>query len=607
MENNPFQTRTPAIQDNPKLRKPQREAYAALEAFARGPDKKKREVGIVLPVGCGKSGCITLAPFAFRSKRTLVVAPNVKIAKQLRDDFDPACRNMFYIKCQVLDGQPYPEPGEIRGKTTNKADLEGADVVTTNIQQLQGKDNRWLQNLADTFFDLILFDEGHHNIAQTWTTLKEKFSAARIVNFSATPLRADGQLMAGDILYSYPVFQAIQEGYVKRLKAIVLNPRTLRYVRRQDGQEIEVDLEEVRRLGEEDANFRRSIVTSTETLNTIVDASIRELHRLREAAGNQKLKIIASALNYEHCRQIVQAYNERGQCADYVHSKEDSPVNERVLKRLENHELDVIVQVRKLGEGFDHPFLAVAAVFNLFANLSPFVQFVGRIMRVIKQAAPGDVLNSGSVVFHAGANVAKRWTDFQKYSEADRDYFDQLLPTENLDFSSSDELKREPVSRDLEKGESCDVRSQDGVHLEEIPLIEEDAEALDALRLLQKKGYAPDQVYQAYNNLLEPVPTTRVRERQAMRGSLDMRVKNETKQILVDRGLNIEGRELDRQHLEHSNFVVLKSAIDRQVNAAVGRQSGERHEFTRQELEKIKRDFPQIAERAIKGVFDAKN
>ena len=101
----------------------------------------------------------------------------------------------------------------------------------------------------------MLFDEGHHNIAQTWTTLKAKFPVARIVNFSATPLRADGQPMAGRVLYSYPVFRAIQEGYVKRLKAVVLNPRTLRYVRREDGQEIEVELEEVRRLGEQDAHF----------------------------------------------------------------------------------------------------------------------------------------------------------------------------------------------------------------------------------------------------------------------------------------------------------------------------------------------------------------
>lgn len=399
---NPFQTRHPNVIDNSKIRTPQREAYAELEKFAQDNADQDREIGIVLPVGCGKSGCITLAPFAFRAGRTLVVAPGVSIAQQLHDDFDPARPDMFYIKCAVLSGQPYPEPAEIRGTTTNRADLEEADVVITNIQQLQGAENRWLQNLPDDFFDLILFDEGHHNVAASWNTLKTKFPQARIVNFSATPLRADGQLMAGRILYSYPVFRAIQEGYVKRLKAVVLNPRTLRYVRREDGHEIEVSLEEVRRLGEQDADFRRSIVTSTETLNTIVDASIRELDKLRAATGDNRLKIIASALNFEHCRQVVEAYRARGRRADYVHSREDGAANQRVLQRLENHELDVIVQVRKLGEGFDHPLLAVAAVASVFSNLSPFVQFVGRIMRVIQQNAPGHPLNHGVVVFHAG-------------------------------------------------------------------------------------------------------------------------------------------------------------------------------------------------------------
>lgn len=606
MENNPFQTREPSILDNPRLRTPQREAYTELARFAGNPNEQEREVGIVLPVGCGKSGCITISPFAFRAVRTLVVAPGVKIAEQLHDDFDPARPDMFYIKCGVLNGQPYPEPAEIRGRTTNRADLEEADVVLTNIQQLQGDENRWLQNLPDDFFDLILFDEGHHNVAQSWNTLKAKFPAARIVNFSATPLRADGQLMAGRILYSYPVFRAIQEGYVKRLKAVVLNPRTLRYVRREDGQEIEVSLDEVRRLGEQDADFRRSIVTSTETLNTIIDASIRELDKRRQAADDNRLKIIASALNYEHCRQIVEAYRARGRRADYVHSREDSAANERVLQRLENHELDVIVQVRKLGEGFDHPFLAVAAVFSIFANLSPFVQFVGRIMRVIEQNAPGHVLNHGSVVFHAGANVASRWADFQQYSEADREFFDQLLPMEDLDFSSGDELEVEPVPRDFGDGDRFDVRSQTAIQLEEIPLIAEDAEALAALKVLREKGYTSDQVKQAYDEL-EPVPVTRVRQRQAMRGGLDMRVRTETGRILGERGVNPEGRDLDRQHLGRTNFVVLKSAIDRQVNAAVGRQSRERHEFTRPELDQIEQDFAGIVDRAVQEVFGAAN
>ena len=605
MENNPFKTQNPSVANNQLLRIPQREAYTALSDFAKNPNEQEREVGIVLPVGCGKSGCITLAPFAFHASRTLVVAPNVKIAEQLHDDFDPAREDMFYIKCDILSGPAYPEPAEIRGRTTNQADLEEAHVVLTNIQQLQGTENRWVQNLPDDFFDLILFDEGHHNVAQSWNTLKNKFSTARIVNFSATPLRADGRPMAGRILYSYPVSRAIREGYVKRLKAVVLNPRTLRYVRREDGQEIEVALEEVRRLGEQDADFRRSIVTSTETLNTIVDASIRELDKQRKATTDQRLKIIASALNYQHCIQIVEAYRARGRSADYVHSREDGVANQRVLQRLENHELDVIVQVRKLGEGFDHPYLAVAAVFSIFANLSPFVQFVGRIMRVIKQNAPDNALNHGTVVFHAGANVAKRWGDFQEYSEADREFFDQLLPMEDLDFGSAEELEVEPILHHLSDGNRVDVRSQADIHLEEIPLIE-DPDVLAALKILQEKGFTSDEVKQAYEKL-EPVPVTRVRRRQAMRRSLDERVRLKVGSILRERDLNPEGHDIDHQYPRRTNFIVLKSAIDRQVNAAVDHQSGERHEFTQADLDKINEDFENIIEIAVHEVFNAKN
>src|SRR3972149_2615329 len=102
MKNNPFQTREPNIVENERLRTPQREAYAELARFASESDGLEREIGIVLPVGCGKSGCITLTPFAFKATRTLVVAPGVPIAGQLRDDFDPARPDMFYIKCAIL-------------------------------------------------------------------------------------------------------------------------------------------------------------------------------------------------------------------------------------------------------------------------------------------------------------------------------------------------------------------------------------------------------------------------------------------------------------------------------------------------------------------------
>lgn len=516
-------------------------------------------------------------------------------------DFDPTQPQMFYIKCGVLSGGPYPEPVEIRGTTTNRGDLEKADVVVTNIQQLQGAGNRWLTGLPPNYFDLILFDEGHHSVAATWETLKAKFPAARIVNFSATPLRADGQKMAGRIIYSYPIFRAIQEGYVKRLKALVLNPQTLKYVRRKDDEEIEVSLEEVRQLGEQDADFRRSIVTSTETLNTIVDASIRELDRIRAETSENRHKIIASALNFEHCRQIVEAYRARGRRADYVHSREDGAANERVVSRLERHELDVIVQVRKLGEGFDHPYLSVAAVFSIFSNLSPFVQFVGRIMRVIVQNNPSHPLNQGTVVFHAGANIASRWEDFQEYSEADQQFFDQLLPMEGLDFQDAAELAVTP--RDPRDPNTVEVRGQTGIRVEEIPLIENDPEAMQAIQTLRERGYSADDVRRAME--LQPVPTTRVRERQAARSSLDIRIRNEVGRILGQRKINPYGRDYDKARRNQTNFVALKAAIDRHVNQAVGRGPGERNDFTREELDTIGPLFADLVAAAEEEVFGA--
>src|ERR1700674_897235 len=127
----PFQNRTPNIDGNQQLREPQRAAYQHLADFAQ-EITDEREVGIVLPVGCGKSGTIAITPFAFHSVRTLVVAPNVAIANQLLRDVDPSGSSHFYSARGVLDGQPYPEPVEIRGTTANRSDLDESEIVVTN-------------------------------------------------------------------------------------------------------------------------------------------------------------------------------------------------------------------------------------------------------------------------------------------------------------------------------------------------------------------------------------------------------------------------------------------------------------------------------------------
>ncbi len=576
----------PTVADNPQLREPQILAYDAIKNHDfQAADA--REVSVVLPVGCGKSGLLALAPFATKSRRTLLVAPNLKIADQLLGDLTPSNPRYFYTKRKVLDGEPFPEPAEIRGASSNVGDLEEADIVVTNIQQLQRENNKWLTKLPSDFFDLILFDEGHHNVAESWDVLRHKFPDARILNVSATPARADGKVMTGEVIYSYPISKAVEKGYVKRINGYRLNPTTLHYVRHEGDAEVEVSLDEVRRLGEEDAGFRRSIVSSEATLTTIAEASIRKLQEMREATGQPRLKIIASALNMEHCKQVVAKYRELGMRADFVHSQLAEKANERIHEKLDNHELDVIVQVRKLGEGFDHPYLSVAAVFSIFSNLGPFMQFVGRVMRTIPGVDPFDPVNEGVVVFHVGGNITGVWTDFQQFAEADQEFFANLIDEDLVEPTPT----REPgPGGNGDGGGSLPViTAQDDVLLENLTLLTADPKIAEALAVLKDAGINTGEQF----DRLQRITPTKQASRKAKRALLDELVKTAVGKLLAKHSLKHAGRDFDKTR---ENFKVVKSAIDLRIKKMVPSGATTRSEYSAADLDHLINELPKIVD-----------
>ncbi len=70
--------------------------------------------------------------------------------------------------------------------------------MVANIQQFSNARNKWYEALPRDYFDMILVDEGHHNVADTWTRLFEYFANAKVVSFTATPMRSDGQVVSGE-------------------------------------------------------------------------------------------------------------------------------------------------------------------------------------------------------------------------------------------------------------------------------------------------------------------------------------------------------------------------------------------------------------------------
>ena len=119
-----------------------------------------------------------------------------------------------------------------------------------------------------------------------------------------------------------------------------------------------------------------------------------------------------------HAQRIRSLFEERGYHADVIHSKLDPDKQEEIIRDLKNGTLDCIVQVQMLGEGFDHSKLSVAAIFRPFRSLGPYIQFVGRILRVVVQNDPTHPDNYGHIVTHVGLNLDEQLKKFKTRKQA---------------------------------------------------------------------------------------------------------------------------------------------------------------------------------------------
>ena len=234
------------IATNSDLRDPQRLGHAAaVEHFASDDARAVEQI----PVGCGKSGLITLLPFGCADGRVLVIAPNLTIRDQLVGAFDVTKpETCFYIKRKVLDDITNGPWVAVLDATANRGDLDEAHVVVTNIQQLATGGGRWLDDLPEDFFSLIVVDEGHHNAAPSWQDVFDHFPDAKVISVTATPFRADDRPVEGKMIYAYPIAQAMREGYIKNIQASNVAPSEL--VFSYKGDEHTHTLQEVLQLRE---------------------------------------------------------------------------------------------------------------------------------------------------------------------------------------------------------------------------------------------------------------------------------------------------------------------------------------------------------------------
>jgi superfamily II DNA or RNA helicase len=428
-----FQTATANVEENERLREPQREAHRAIrEHFA----ETNEHAILQIPVGCGKTGIMATLPFGISDGRVLVITPNLTIRKGVSEALDIASPKCFWNKTRVLNSvADGPFSAVLDGPSANLHDCTDSHFVITNIQQLASSADRWLPQFPPRFFDMILVDEGHHNVAESWKKVFDRFPEAKVISLTATPFRSDGQPVTGKLVYRYSYARAMINGYIKEIHSVNVAPADIYFTYHDD--ERHHTLEEVMDLKEE-AWFRRGVALSPECNKHIAEASILRCLSLRKRTGLRH-QIIAAACSIDHARQVRSIYEQLGLEAREIYSEMDPEKQEKTLAELQDGRIDCIVQVQMLGEGFDHPPLSVAAIFRPFRSLSPYIQFVGRIMRVIHENDPGHPDNHGYVVSHIGLNNDSNWRDFRDVDFEDQEIFRRWVRAKPMEESEDGE------------------------------------------------------------------------------------------------------------------------------------------------------------------------
>jgi superfamily II DNA or RNA helicase len=611
-----FFSETPvSIDGNSRLRAPQIEGYAAAAGHFSGIGSVEPAIEQI-PVGCGKSGLIAILPFGIARGRVLVIAPNLTIRSQLMDDLDVTRPDSFYRKTRVIqDSKAVPSLALLDGDA-NLSDAEEAHIVVTNIHQLAERVERWLPAFPEDFFDLIVVDEGHHNVAPSWQGVFDRFSSAKVISLTATPFRADEQPVHGEVIYQYSFLDAMQRGYIKQITAVNLEPSEIAFT--YEGDERRHSLQEVLELKEE-TWFSRGVALAPECNKHIADASIQWLEHLRNRTGFNH-QLIAVACSVAHAKQVRDLYRERNLEAEVIHSGLGQDEREEILSALKSGTLDVIVQVQMLGEGFDHPPLSVGAIFRPFRSLNAYIQFVGRIMRVNTPNAVNHPDNEGIIVSHVGMNQDANWDDFKSIDGDDQNVVRgwleageatppeeggdgtrrRLRPGMNVTEEIIDRFVSDPYfdqTDDAAIDNLMSVMREQGIDPEVLGLDRD--ELRRRILVARERDGAPEK--------LEELPVQPQRRRQILRQQLDEQTRAAAGRICE--ALNEAPGGVRIATLGgapgQNNLGVTITRMHRAVNVRLGIESGQRRELTLDELETILPQLDDIADE-VQGELEEK-
>ncbi|WP_242314404.1 DEAD/DEAH box helicase family protein [Bacillus cereus group sp. BfR-BA-01355] len=437
----------PNILENECLRNAQVNAYVEISKHFL-LEKSKEHAVVVLPTGAGKTGVMAISPFGLSKGRVLIITPQLVIKDHVVDSLDPSEINNFWLKHKIFDKFEHLPKVVEYDKDTHDEELENSNIVILNIHKLSPQYKKSLLNKVDkNFFDMIIVDEAHHSPAKTWQQALDYFNEAKVLKVTGTPFRADRKEIHGKMIVNYRLGQAMHDGIVKSLKNFVLQPEKIMLTIDDDPSQT-YTLDQLREEGIKESDYiTRSVALSDVCNQHIIESSIEHLKQ-KKSESDVPHKIIAVCCSIEHAQRVKALYEKTGLRSVIVHSDLKKQNKETALRMIESHQTDVVIHVAMLGEGYDHPYLSIAAIFRPYRSLAPYSQFIGRILRRIPETeTKSESDNIGVVIAHEELGLQELWEEYKQ----EQDYA-SLLSSVSGSEKQERKLEREIKKQDKDVG-----------------------------------------------------------------------------------------------------------------------------------------------------------
>lgn len=367
---------------------------------------------VTMPTGSGKTAVMALCAFLLRAQRVLAVTPSRLVRDQIRNAF----REQDLLRGIGALGPDIPKPHvcSVDGLlATAEAweHLRTSDVVVGTTFSISPEVAR-VDTPPPDLFDLLLVDEAHHSPAPTWKALVRSFPDARVVMLTATPFRRDRREIDARLVFSYDIGRARDDGVFGRLEFVPVETGDADL----DARHLALaKCAEAALREDHKANLDHRIMVRTST-----QARAQQLQKLYDSETNLRLKLIKSSHSMKHVLGII--------------------------KQVRAGELDGVICVDMLGEGFDLPQLKIAALHSPHKSLAVTLQFIGRFARTKGErlgkarflAVPSEIEVEATRLYVPGAE----WDELVEHATANR------LEKERETRAVLSEFQRTPIAGD---------------------------------------------------------------------------------------------------------------------------------------------------------------